>query len=83
MTAMKAMEYRITQRVLARRGRSYDDAFELPLEDSLDEPIARRWPGRLIQVLALTALLVVGGSLLQELLWAGLAAATAAALAAD
>lgn len=71
MTTYRAEEVSAIRRVLERR---------------TQPPGARssqRWPDRLIQVLAVTAALVVAGSFLQELLWAALAAATACALAAD
>ena len=78
MTATQAMEQEITRRVISRRSR----ARALSVS-GLWSAGARHWPDRLIQVLAVTAALVVAGSFLQELLWAGLAAATICALAAD
>jgi len=75
MTTAKAMEYMITRRVLERRG---DPDTECPEKEG-----SRAWPERLIRVAAVTAALVVGGSFLQELLWAVLAVATACALALD
>jgi len=80
MTATQAMEYHITRRVISRRGPGYTTP--LP-EHAGDDTAPRRWPDRLIQVLAVTAGLVVAGSFAQELLWAGVAAATICALAAD
>ena len=80
MTATQAMEYRITRRVMSRRETL--GTASRP-EDAGSETLARRWPDRLIQVLAVTAGLVVMGSFSQELLWAGLATATVCALAAD
>lgn len=71
MTTYRAEEVSAIRRVLERRT-------EPPGTQAL-----QRWPDRLIQVLAVTAALVVAGSFLQELLWAALAAATACALAAD
>jgi hypothetical protein len=71
MTTSQAEEYSAIRRVLERGARP-------PRGQAVP-----RWPGRLIQVIAVTAALVVAGSFLQELLWAALAAATACALAAD
>lgn len=71
MNTSQAEEYSAIRRVLERR-----------VEPSAG-PAAQQWPGRLIQVIAATAALVVAGSFLQELLWVALAAATACALATD
>lgn len=63
MTAAKAMEYRITRRVMQRRRYRRGPSFPKLAE-------------RLITTVAVTALLVLMASYLQELLWVVLAAST-------
>lgn len=64
LTSIKALEYRVTQRLQQRP------------RDTAEPYRAFTWSDRLIAVLSVTVGLVVVGSFLEELVWAVLAAAT-------
>jgi hypothetical protein len=64
MTTAKLIEYRIARQLLQRR------------EQGGEQSASSVWVDRLIAILAVTTGLFILGSLLEELLWALLAAAT-------
>ncbi len=70
MTAIRAVEYRIIQDLLQRRsGREVT-------------PTGNRWALRLVSIASLCAGMLLLGGVLQELIWALLAAGAALALGA-
>lgn len=71
MTAIRAMEYRIIQDLLQRQRE------ERPVSGS------QRWALRLVSIASLCAGMLLLGGVLQELLWALLAAGAALAMGAD
>ncbi len=67
MTAAKALEHRITRQLLQR-------------SEVASTSLEAAWADRLIAVLAVTVALFMIGSVLEELLWVAVAAATVFAL---
>lgn len=74
MFAVRAWEHRVIQQVINREPQ------QQPAPPAVE---SRPWADRLVKVVATTAVLVVVGSYLQELVWVFLAVATAVSVAAD
>lgn len=79
MTAVKHLEYQITRQLMRRReqGAVQQGAVQQgAIQQRNRLSVTSKWVDRSIAVLALTMGLLVLGSLLEELLWAAVAATT-------
>lgn len=76
MTATRLIEYRITRQLLQRRDHGATQGCNPQTHGPVLPCEVQPWADRVIAILAVTAVMLVVGSYVEELLWAALAGAT-------